>query len=163
MNIKPWQVFIFTLVPLALVFAGVVGGSMHGIDSDKEVFAQAAAAPTASSSPAASGSPAASSPTAGVKLTITAKDLKFDKAKMEAPANTSITVELTNNDAGVLHNIAFYRNSAMTQQLAGSAGIGPLFAGVDTQSFSFKTPAKGNYFFRCDVHPDTMKGAFEVK
>jgi hypothetical protein len=37
-NIKPWQIFIFSLLPLALVFAGVIIGSMHGIDSEKEEF-----------------------------------------------------------------------------------------------------------------------------
>ena len=33
-----WQVFIFSMIPLALVFAGVIIGSVHGLDSDPEVF-----------------------------------------------------------------------------------------------------------------------------
>jgi len=45
---KSWQVFIFSLVPLLLVFVGVVGGSFHGKDSHPEVFP---------SQPPASGTP----------------------------------------------------------------------------------------------------------
>ena len=33
---KSWQIFFFTLIPLALVFMGVVGGSFDGVDSRLE-------------------------------------------------------------------------------------------------------------------------------
>jgi len=39
---------VTALVPLALVFAGVIVGSMHGLDSKKEVFPTPPPAPTAS-------------------------------------------------------------------------------------------------------------------
>jgi hypothetical protein len=48
---KTWQIFIFSLVPLALVFAGVIIGSIHGSDSEPEEF------PPAPSQPLPSGSP----------------------------------------------------------------------------------------------------------
>jgi hypothetical protein len=35
---KSWQIFVFTLIPLALVFAGVIAGSLDGSDSEREVF-----------------------------------------------------------------------------------------------------------------------------
>lgn len=50
-----WQVFIFSLIPLALVFTGVIIGSMHGVDSEKEEF-QPEAAPPATSPTRAPGS-----------------------------------------------------------------------------------------------------------
>lgn len=35
---KAWQIFVFTLIPLALVLAGVILGSIHGSDSRPEQF-----------------------------------------------------------------------------------------------------------------------------
>lgn len=35
---KAWQIFVFTLIPLALVLAGVILGSIHGSDSEPEQF-----------------------------------------------------------------------------------------------------------------------------
>lgn len=35
---KAWQIFVFTAIPLALVLAGVILGSIHGSDSEREVF-----------------------------------------------------------------------------------------------------------------------------
>jgi hypothetical protein len=40
---KTWQIFVFSLIPLALVFAGVIIGSLHGSDSEAEVFPTAPA------------------------------------------------------------------------------------------------------------------------
>jgi hypothetical protein len=37
---KSWQIFVFSLIPLALVFAGVIIGSFHGSDSELEDFSQ---------------------------------------------------------------------------------------------------------------------------
>ena len=43
---KTWQIFVFSLIPLALVFAGVFIGSIHGSDSEREVFPTPAPAAT---------------------------------------------------------------------------------------------------------------------
>ena len=43
---KTWQIFVFSLIPLALVFAGVFIGSIHGSDSELEVFPTPAPAAT---------------------------------------------------------------------------------------------------------------------
>ena len=66
-SFKSWQIFIFSLIPLALVFAGVIGGSLHGSDSELEEFPAAAPAPASSptrapgaSLPGADGAPALS-------------------------------------------------------------------------------------------------------
>jgi len=50
---RAWQVFIFSLVPLSLIFIGVIGGSFHGKDSHKETFAP----PPAAASPGVPGTP----------------------------------------------------------------------------------------------------------
>jgi plastocyanin len=158
-NIKPWQIFVFSLVPLALVFAGVIGGSFWGQDSSKEEFGQAPQQPAATQPPGGGGGAPAGG---GTVLTISARNLLFDKQTLTAPPNTRISVQFTNNDAGVLHNIAFYRNRQATQRLTADS-VGELFAGVATRELSFTTPGAGGYFFRCDVHPDTMFGTFTVR
>ena len=48
---RSWQIFVFSLVPLALIFAGVIGGSMHGTDSEKEKFPTPVATPRSTAAP----------------------------------------------------------------------------------------------------------------
>ena len=152
---KTWQIFLFSLVPLALVFAGVIIGSIHGSDSDPEVFPTAAAAPPPSSSSPAPGAPSGG----GTTLQITAANLQFNPRTLTAPPNTAITVRLNNQDAGVLHNVAVYNNSQASTRIF----VGDLHTGPGTKDYSFTTPGPGSYFFRCDVHPDTMTGTFNVR
>lgn len=95
-----------------------------------------------------------------VSVTIVARDLKFDKRSITASADASVTVTLDNQDAGVLHNIAFYTNSRATDKIAG----GDTITGPSKIDVTFTAPSRpANYYFRCDVHPDSMNGAFSVK
>jgi plastocyanin len=95
-----------------------------------------------------------------VRVTLVARDIKFDKRTITVAAGADVTVVLQNQDAGVLHNFAVYTNRAATQRVF----VGEIFAGVATREESFKAPSTpGNYFFRCDVHPDTMTGTFVVR
>jgi plastocyanin len=95
-----------------------------------------------------------------VAVRIVAKDLKFDKRSFVAGPGAPVSVTLDNQDAGVLHNIAFYTNSRATTKIAGSDPAG----GPILQEVKFTAPsAPGNYFYRCDVHPDTMSGTFTVR
>jgi len=151
------QIFLFSLIPLALVFIGVVGGSIHGQDSKKEVFPTAAAAPT--SAPPGPGTPTNGAGGAGGALQITASNLMFNPRTLTARANSSVTVRMNNQDAGVLHNFAVYRNSQARDKIfAGDFSTGP-----EAKDYTFTAPAAGSYFFRCDVHPDTMSGTLRVQ
>jgi plastocyanin len=102
------------------------------------------------------GGPPAGGPTI---LTIVAQNIKFDKASITANAGFDVTVTLDNKDAGVLHNIAFYTNRAATSKIFG----GRIITGPAAETATFPAPAAGSYFFRCDVHPDTMNGTFIVR
>jgi plastocyanin len=95
-----------------------------------------------------------------VAVTLLAKNLSFDPTSITASVSVEVTVTLDNQDAGVLHNVAFY-----TDRSASSAiHVGELITGVATEDVVFTAPSTpGSYFFRCDVHPDTMTGAFNVQ
>ena len=92
-------------------------------------------------------------------VTVVAQNIKFDKSSITATAGLDVTVTLDNRDAGVLHNIAFYTNRSATSKIFG----GPIITGPATDTSKFTAPGAGNYFFRCDVHPDTMTGSFVVQ
>ncbi len=93
-----------------------------------------------------------------VTIDLVAKDLKFDKRSLAASSGGAVTVNFTNQDAGILHNVAFYTSRSATQKIF----VGQIITGVNSITEKFTAPAAGNYFFRCDVHPD-MNGAFVVK
>lgn len=92
------------------------------------------------------------------QLEVTSLRSLFSTRVLSSPANTRVTITHINNDAGVLHNVAFYRTGSATEVIF----RGELFPGVQTVTESFTTPGPGNYFYRCDVHPDTMTGTFVV-
>ena len=61
----------------------------------------------------------------------------------------------------MIHNFAVYKNSKALS--ADKIFVGDLFAGPATKTLTFTAPGAGSYYFRCDVHPDTMNGTFSVK
>ena len=84
---KSWQVFVFSLVPLALVFAGVIIGSFHGSDSSKEVFPTPPPSSSSSGGGGGSGGSGAAAAAPGT-LTLVASNLAFDKRSLTALPNT---------------------------------------------------------------------------
>jgi plastocyanin len=154
---KAWQIFVFSLIPLALVFTGVIIGSMRGVGQTAEEF------PASGSGGGVITPGAAPTVAPGATLIeVAAKDLQFAPRTLRARPNTQITVRLNNQDAGVQHNIAFYPSRTATTEPLVSGARGALFQGPGIQDTSFTTPGPGSYFFRCDVHPD-MTGTFTVQ
>jgi plastocyanin len=95
-----------------------------------------------------------------VNVTVVARNLQFERRSITASPGAQVTVTLNNQDAGVLHNIAFYTNRSASTSIA----VGELFPGVASRDLQFMAPNRaGNYFYRCDVHPDTMTGSFAVR
>lgn len=129
-----------------VVFAAALWGGSQLIDSE-------------ASAQEDSGGPAAGP----VSVTVVARNLQFAPRTLTANAGASFTVALDNQDPGVLHNIAFYTSRGATAPLAGTASVGAIFAGVATQSLTFEPPRTGSFFYRCDVHPDTMTGTLVVQ
>ncbi len=87
--------------------------------------------------------------------------LVFNPNSLDAPANTSVTVNYLNNSA-VPHNINFFNGP---DQTAPSLGASAQATGPNApESVTFTTPATpGDYFFWCDVHQAAMTGTLHVQ
>ena len=54
----------------------------------------------------------------GTKLSITSFDSKFDKKCLAAPANQAFTIDFTNLDRGIPHNVAIYQDDTALMRRA---------------------------------------------
>ena len=91
-------------------------------------------------------------------LEIRAQNLHFDPRTLTTVADREISLRFVNEDAGVPHNVAIYENRGGEPLY-----VGETFSGNETQIYVFQSPAPGDYFYRCDVHPDSMTGTFAVR
>jgi len=89
---------------------------------------------------------------------IEAKDLLFDINEMALPALADAEVIFTNDDKGIPHNVSFYAGGDAQAPVILK---GDIVAGPAEIIYHFKTPAAGDYFFQCDVHPN-MNGKAKV-
>ena len=85
-------------------------------------------------------------------ISVSAANLAFDRASISVPANTSITVNFTNNDVLVFHDfgvsIPFVPH---TETCAGSCHA----------TITFNSGSPGSYTFQCSTHVE-MVGSFAV-
>jgi cytochrome c oxidase subunit 2 len=114
-------------------------------------FAEQLAA--AQETPAPSGEPGQPE---GPQLELTAKDIAFDKATLEAPADTAFSIRFQNDDQGVPHNVEIKDASGT------SVFKGEIFNGVDSRVYAVPALPAGDYTFICTVHPN-MTGTLSVK
>jgi len=109
---------------------------------------------------ASNASPAQVLQPSNVIINLTAKNIAFNKRTITVPAGANVTVNFDNQDANVPHNFAVYETEAAQQAIF----QGKIISGPAKIVYNFKAPAKpGTYFFRCDVHPTSMKGQFVVQ
>ncbi len=101
--------------------------------------------------------PAAGGGQQGTTATISAKDVKFDTDQLNLAAG-SVTITFQNQDSGVPHNFAIYRDQGYTDKV----GATNITVGPDTQQLTV-TLSAGTYYFRCDVHPTQMTGTITVQ
>ena len=95
-----------------------------------------------------------------VTVNIVAQNILFNTKQITASAGVEVTIVMDNRDAGVPHNISFYTNRSASSAIF----KGELITGPSSVTEKFTSPSSpGNYFFRCDVHPDTMTGTFTVQ
>jgi cytochrome c oxidase subunit 2 len=97
------------------------------------------------------------------EVSIISKDSLFDPEELAVKAGSPVNLTFDNQDEGIFHNWALYRDQA-----AADAGEDPMAAselekGAVQQEVEFDAPDVGLYFFRCDAHPATMFGDFIVE
>lgn len=90
-------------------------------------------------------------------LTVVAKNTLWDKTELSA-APGDVTIDVDNQDAGIVHNIHVYKGSDSSGE---DVGMTDLEAGPSEQTFTFTADA-GEYFYVCDAHPATMAGTLTV-
>jgi plastocyanin len=90
-------------------------------------------------------------------VTLRAQYLAFDAATITLPAGRSAVIRLENEDAGILHSIAVYRDTRATDLVA----RGALFDGPRTRDYHVAPLPAGTYYFQCDLHP-AMNGTLEA-
>jgi plastocyanin len=84
----------------------------------------------------------------GATVQISAINIAFDQAAVEAPADAPFQIEFANNDPGIPHNVEI--------KDAGGTSLfqGEVFNGVETRTYDVPALAAGEYTFICTVHPN---------
>lgn len=82
----------------------------------------------------------------------------FDRNELTIPADTDVTVTADNRDQAVSHNFAVYTDESAAEDL----GKTEICSGPCVDEVTLNLPA-GEYFFRCDVHPNQMTGTLIVQ
>lgn len=97
---------------------------------------------------------------AAVELTLVAQGNTFDADELTVSAGSTVRLTLRNEDP-VRHNFALYRTDAAEESLF----VGEAFTGPGTaRTYEFTAPDEpGQYFFRCDIHPQLITGTFTVE
>ena len=108
--------------------------------------------------PKASGGAATPVP-GGTELTLSAKNIQFSAARLEANAGVPTTITFDNEDAGIVHNLAIYTEAG---QLVDSARTS-FEPGPVSQILVLPPLPPGSYRFTCDAHPTQMVGTLVVK
>lgn len=116
------------------------------------------ATPVPAASAGASGSPttsaAPSGPTADVSLS--ALNIAFDKASVNAPAGKAFTLLFDNQDASVPHDV-WIKDSGGTHVFEGAIVTGP-----GQLTYNVPSLAAGTYTFFCSIHAN-MTGTMVVQ
>jgi plastocyanin len=134
--------------------------TMHGI---ARVGGAKGIGPGGSPAPTTAPSALPSPPPGGgaTAFSLVAKNLSFDKKELTFVANKLVALELDNQDAGILHNWALYRDSAYTQLIFKGD---PPVTGPAKRTYRFQVPGPGTYYFQCDFHPNpAMRGTVTVR
>jgi plastocyanin len=86
----------------------------------------------------------------GPTTSIVAEGSKFATDEIILTAKEQTSIEFDNRDSGVAHNVAIYEDDGADEVIF----EGEVVTGPETIAYEFKAPAKGEYYFQCDVHTD---------
>jgi len=101
--------------------------------------------------------PAPSGEVAGPTLAVSAINVKFEQADLQAPADTVFRIAFDNKDAGTPHNVAIHEGSPTGPAVF----TGDIFPGLEMRTYDVPALPAGPYAFICTVHPN-MTGTLTV-
>ena len=84
-------------------------------------------------------------------------DQSFSSDRLTVPAGEPFGLAFDNEDDGVPHNVAIYTDDSAVQSLF----VGDVVEGPKTVTYDVPAIGSGEYYFRCDVHPQ-MNGTLEA-
>jgi plastocyanin len=145
-GVPRWLYVVYVLIPvwaMVYLFTGIQPSSN----------AASAPAPTREPRVTAVATPATAGP-----VRIGAKGIVFDTKQIALKADAPAQIVFRNDDAATPHNVAIYKDNTAKDVIF----KGDLVTGPASKTYSFKAPAAGSYYFRCDVHPTTMEGTVVV-
>ena len=91
-------------------------------------------------------------------IILIAENGKFNKSTIGVDIGSLVSIAFENKD-NVSHNFAVYRSKEATEEIY----VGDVVEAGKTTTYKFTAPDEpGVYFFRCDLHPETMTGTFNV-
>ena len=93
----------------------------------------------------------------GGPVSVEAENNEFKEKEIELQAELPAEITFHNKDEDVPHNVAIYSDPEYTRDVF----IGDILPGPVTVDYRFDAPPAGEYFFRCDVHPN-MAGKVKV-
>jgi len=131
-------------------------------------LAVAKPSPTPATPGEASPSASASTCSPGPKsLDVTAKGIAFEETCLAAPADKPFTINFTNDDSGIPHNVAIADHGPATDPsikllFEPKGGVAGALTGPGTTHYDVPAQKPGTYFFFCQVHPTQMFGTFVV-
>lgn len=95
---------------------------------------------------------------AGSANSITAANVQFNTDSLTFTPGEETALEFVNDDS-VEHNLSIYEDDSANKELFTGQNIG---AGAST-TYNIPPLDKGDYFFRCDLHPSSMTGTVTVE
>jgi plastocyanin len=104
----------------------------------------------------ASGAPAAPAAPSN-SVTLLAKDVAFAQKTLTVLGAKGFTIHFDNEDA-TSHNVGIFDKKGGKELFKGSIVTGP-----NTTDYKVKPLKPGDYYYQCDIHPDSMYGALTVK
>jgi plastocyanin len=94
----------------------------------------------------------------GATTAISAAGVAFDTKELAFTAGEPTTLAFTNEDS-VAHNLSVYEDHTAQKDLF----VGAEVAGGSSTDYAIPPLDKGEYFFRCDLHPTAMTGTVTVE
>jgi plastocyanin len=87
----------------------------------------------------------------GTTVDVTAQNTAFSPDQITVPSGEPVTFRFTNEDS-IPHTFTLYTDEAFEQPISGGN------ADAEQPQITIAFVAPGEYYFRCEVHPDQMQG-----